>query len=462
MGAIGRALKNKMNEVKVYAAMPGNKGRYDGDFRHDITELDGMDNLQSPTGIIKESQETTAKIYGVTSARYLVNGSSSGNLSMIFTYFKEGDTVLVERNCHKSVYNGLILRKLKPIFIYPKLSEEGILMPVMAEDVKREVESAGADSIKGVILTSPTYSGLYSDLTEIYEYTKSKGMALLIDGAHGAHLKGIKGFEDYYSSCDSIVVSAHKTMGCLNQGSILLNNRSDKADALLKYSNVFQTTSPSYIIMESIEKAVEEMEAGAFLDFRRIDKIREGNYKNTHFYKGKAGLVIDPLKLNIVCKDKGPDVYKYLIDKGVYPEMVTKGSVLLMLSPFNTMDDFNYLGEVFGRLDDYLDTLKDSKSMEFDVKPENIVGIYNQELVRGLEMYEAVESLAEYVKIDDSVGRICAEMLIPYPPGVPLVVPGEIINMDVINRIKWYRRNDIDIQGVKSGMVPVLKEIFNG
>lgn len=456
MGALRNALEKKMNEVKVYAAMPGNKGRYDGNFRHDITELDGMDNLQSPTGVIKESQEATAKIYGVSSARYFVNGSSSGNLSMLFAYFKEGDAVLVERNCHKSVYNGLILRKLKPLFIYPRLSSEGILLPVTLDDIKRALDGADAGSVKGIVLTSPTYSGLYSDLKEIYEFAGSMKMVLLIDGAHGAHLKGIKGFESYYSYCDSMVVSAHKTMGCLNQGSILLNNRPDMSETLLKYSNVFQTTSPSYIIMESIEKAVEEMESGSFLDAGLVDRIRDGKYKNIRFFDGGPDMVSDPWKLNLVCENSGPLMYNFLVDMGVYPEMVTKGSVLLMLSPYNSQTDFEYLSNVLEKLDDY----PEGYALERNQDSED--GIYTRELKKGMEIYEAVEKDSEYIELEKATGRICAEMLIPYPPGVPLSVPGEVMDAAVVEKIQWYLANDIEVHGIRSGMIPVLKEIING
>ena len=152
----------------------------------DITEVEPLDNLHCPEGIIKEAQDLLSKTYGVKKAYFMVNGSSGGNLASIFSAFIEGDEVLVERNCHKSIYNGLILRKLKVTYIEPIIDKEnGIFLPPNEENIYKALKKA--DNPKGIILTYPNYFGICYDIENVIKDLKSKGMKVIIDGAHGAH-----------------------------------------------------------------------------------------------------------------------------------------------------------------------------------------------------------------------------------------------------------------------------------
>lgn len=442
MGAINRALNKITDSIKVRGAMPGNKGRYDGSFFHDVTELEGLDNLQHPEGIIEESQNETRDIYNVGSARYLVNGSSSGNLTMIFSYFKEGDRVLVERNCHKSIFSGIILRKLDPVFLYPGKLKDGILYPVTSESIRNELKKDR--SIKGVILTSPSYSGIVSDLEEIYKVTRKYDVPLLVDGAHGAHLKGLKGYDEYYRSCDSMVVSVHKTMNALNQASVLLNNRPDMDRRILEYSDMFQTTSPSYMIMESIELAAEDLKTDIFRKHEITDRIKNRKYSYLKVFHEKE-LRTDPWKINIL--GRGEKIYGKLIEYGIYPEMYNESSVLLMLSPYNTDDELKILEETLIEIDkeDLINKGVHEENHEYP-RP-----------VSAMSMHEAYESETDLKRIEESAGCISSALLVPYPPGIPLLMPGEVIDDKIIEKITGYIKENRMMPGITDGKIETVK-----
>ena len=216
----------------------------------DITEVDPLDNLHCPEGVIKEVQELLAETYGVKKAYFVVNGSTAGNLAEIFDAFNEGDEVLVERNCHKSVYNGLILRKLKVKYIEPVIHEDkGIFLPPTEKEIYKALEECS--NAKGIILTYPNYFGIGYDIFDTLKELKESGLSIIIDGAHGAHYgiseklpKSIVTYADY------VVLSAHKTLPSLTQGSYLLVNNDNNVDFYLK---AFMTTSPSYLIMSSLD-----------------------------------------------------------------------------------------------------------------------------------------------------------------------------------------------------------------
>ena len=249
-------------EKNLILSMPGNKSGI-GFLRDDIgkefvnnmgfldiTEVDPLDNLHCPEGIIKEAQDLLAKTYGSKKAYFVVNGSTAGNLASIFDAFNEGYEVLVERNCHKSIYNGLILRKLKVRYIEPVIHEnKGLFLPPTEKEIYKALE--GCNNPKGIILTYPNYFGIGYKVFDILRKLKEKGLTIIIDGAHGAHY-GISGKlpKSIVKYADYIVLSAHKTLPSLTQGSYLLVNNDNNIDFYLKS---FMTTSPSYLIMSSLD-----------------------------------------------------------------------------------------------------------------------------------------------------------------------------------------------------------------
>ena len=234
----------------------------------DITEVDSLDNLHCPEGVIKEAQELLAKTYGVKKAYFLVNGSSCGNLASIFSAFNEGDEVLVERNCHKSIYNAIILRKLKVVYIDAVIDNNlGIFLPPREEEIFKAFEKA--NNPKGIILTNPNYFGISYKLDETIQRLREKGLKIIIDSAHGAHFGICKELPKSMAKLgDYVVLSAHKTLPSLTQGAFLLVNSDD--DNIDFYIKAFMTTSPSYLIMASLDYARYYLDEYGYDEYERL------------------------------------------------------------------------------------------------------------------------------------------------------------------------------------------------
>lgn len=453
-------------EKNLILSMPGNKSGI-GFLRDDIgkefvnnmgfldiTEVDPLDNLHCPEGVIKEAQELLAKTYGVKKAYFVVNGSTAGNLASIFDAFNEGDEVLVERNCHKSVYNGLILRKLKVRYIEPVIHEDkGLFLPPTEKEIFRAVKEC--ENLKGIILTYPNYFGIGYDVFSTLQELKNMGLTIIIDSAHGAHYgvcealpKSIVRYADY------TVLSAHKTLPSLTQGSYLLVNNDKNVDFYLK---AFMTTSPSYLIMSS-------------LDYSRyyLDNYGENDYKNLISLANKWASKINELnKVSVLTEEDLPIGYSldlsryiltlakeysghklldYLRSEKIQCEMSFAGGVVLILAPFNVEKDFEKIYEALIKLD--LESIKDKIYQNYySIIPKKV-----------LEPYEVFNKEYEYVCISESMGRISKEALIPYPPGIPLVCGGEIISKEAINIIDGYIRNNKTVLGVEGTFIKVIKK----
>jgi arginine/lysine/ornithine decarboxylase len=431
----------------------------------DITEVDNLDNLHCPEGIIKEAQDLLAKTYKAKKAYFLVNGSSSGNLTAIFSAFDEGDEVLIERNCHKSIYNGLILRKLRVKYIEPVIDDEnGVFLPPNKENIYNALRKCS--NPKGIILTYPNYFGITYDIENIILNVKTKGLKVIIDCAHGAHYginerlpKTVSNLGDY------VVLSAHKTLPALTQGAYLLVN--DESMNLEFYLRAFTTTSPSYLIMAS-------------LDYGRyyLDKYGEKDYEKLINLAEKWKEKINKLnKVHILCSEdinkcqinrnqvqeneeyyidlsryvlivpkgySGHKLLEYLKKQKIQGEMSFSRGVVLIMSPFNSEKDFKDLYEAI-----------------LKVEMKNICAPIEAKYFRDipekrLEPYEVFGRRGEWCEIEKSEGFIAKEAIIPYPPGIPLVCPGEIISLNSINIIKDYVNNKKSILGVENNMVQVV------
>lgn len=431
----------------------------------DITEVDPLDNLHCPEGVIKEAQELLAKTYNAKKAYFLVNGSSSGNLAAIFSAFNEGDEILVERNCHKSIYNGLILRKLKVKYIEPIIdNENGVFLPPNRENIYKALSCC--KNVKGIILTYPNYFGITYDIEEIILDLKKKGLKTIIDCAHGAHFGINKRLPKSVSSLgDYVVLSAHKTLPALTQGSYLLVN--EENSMLEFYLKAFMTTSPSYLIMGSLDYARYYLDNYGDKDYENlIDRAEIWKEKMESTCKVH---ILNKFDLNKQYKDKRnnkfeqydidlsryvlilPEGYSghkfldYLRSKKIQAEMSFSRGVVLILSPINTDDDF----------------YKIYKAM-LDLNMENIVGdsgskYYNTIPEKKFEPYEVFSLGSELCEVDKCKNKIAKESIIPYPPGIPLICPGEIISEEAIGIIKDYIVNKRSIIGVENNEISVVK-----
>lgn len=455
---LDEVLKYKKEENLIFS-MPGNKcgkvflkdniGKEFVDTMGylDITEVDPLDNLHAPEGIILEAQQLLAKTYGVKKAYFMVNGSTGGNLCSIFTAFNEGDEVLVERNCHKSIYNGLILRKLKVKYIEPLINEKlGIFLPPDKKNIYDAIEQC--ENLKGIILTYPSYFGITYDIEEVLLDLKKRGLKIVVDSAHGAHFiannklpKAIYGIPDY------VVLSAHKTLPALTQGSYLLSNIDDNDVEF--YLNTFMTTSPSYLIMSSLDYARYYLDKYGYDEYERLINKAE-KYRSIINSLNKVHIIskedlaedydIDKSRYIVTVSKEysGHKLLEYLREQGIQCEMSFASGVVLLLSPINDDDDFKKLLKSFENLQ-----LK-------DIRQDNYSKYYSFIPKKVLEPYEVFKKECKYIKINEADKNIACEAIIPYPPGIPLLCPGEVITKEAIDIIDDYISNNRSVIGIKN------------
>lgn len=453
-------------EKNVAFSMPGNKAgeAFKRDIigknfmqtlgRLDITEVDPLDNLHSPEGVIKEAQEKLKKLYRCKKAYFIVNGSTGGILSSMFSAFEEGDEVLVERNCHRAVYNGLVLRKLKVTYIEPVICEDGYFLPPDKNNIYKALKKT--KNPKGIILTYPNYFGISYDIKEIVLDMKERGLKVIIDEAHGAHY----GITDKLpismaSYGDYVISSAHKTLPALTGGSFLfVNDENEKSEFFI---SAFMTTSPSYLIMASLDYARYYLEKYGKEDYDKLIEI-SNCYKNKINNLGKVKIVdnedlphsyeIDKSRYLIVLPKgySGHKLLDYLREENIQAEMSFSSGVVLLLSYCNCEEGLSKLYDVINNLD--IEKIRDVKeSISFRK------GIPNKKL----EPWEVFNFEDELCLLEEGEGRIVKEAIVPYPPGIPIISCGEVLTKELINDINSYLISGNTVLGIKNKKIKVIK-----
>lgn len=456
-------------ENNISLSMPGHKAGlgfretaigqelYESFIKCDITEVDGVDNLHLPEGIIREAQELLREYYKSKKAYFLVNGSTSGNLAMVFASFNEGDKVLVERNCHRSIFNAIILRKLRPIYIKNKIHPK--YDAPMSIDVEHLLHAINLNSdAKGIIITYPNYYGICTELELIIKECKKNNIKVLVDSAHGAHF-GVH--EDLPKSAvllgaDLVVMSAHKTLASLNQGSFLHVNDESLIEKVDFYVSAFLSTSPSYMIMCSMDYSryyLQEKGVQAYTSLlSRSEKYRRliNKIPHVHILDNTDMQNID-LTRYVISIEKGysaESVYKYLKDKKIQPEMCDGRNIVLIFSPFNKEEDFYIIYKAMKSC-----PIEDMKEEYNEIMINKIPSII-------LEPYEVMEKKKVWIKLKDSIGKICAGAVVPYPPGIPLITLGEKVEENLVNVIEYYLKKGNTVLGVKDNKILVLEDEY--
>lgn len=454
----------KYREEDIYPMhMPGHKRNLElmdmvNPYSIDITEIDGFDNLHDAEEILFDNMEEAAQLYHAEHTHYLVNGSTSGLLVSIAACTKKGDTVLVARNCHKAVYHAIFLNELVPIYLYPEVDDDyGIHKGITPEQVKKELEEN--PDIKMVLLTSPTYEGIVSDIREIASVVHSYNIPLIVDEAHGAHLGFSKDFPENSVTCgaDLVIHSVHKTLPAFTQTALLHSNGSlVDYDRIKMYLQIYQTSSPSYVLMSGISNCIRIIkEQGRQLFEEYYQNLREfyqacNKLKHLEVYQPiklqeeKRPFAFDPSKILIFTHHSsinGIELYEMLLNRyRIQCEMVSKNYVLAMTSLADTKEGFNRLLAALLDID---------RNISRENKQEQTTLFYVTDLRLALTPYEAYNLRKESIIIDESIGNIAAEYIYLYPPGIPLVVPGEEITKEIISRIKEYKKAGLHIKGMK-------------
>lgn len=460
-------LLNYANNIYPFH-MPGHKlGRISpikdiNVYNIDVTEVEGTDNLHQPTGIIKEAQDRAKQLYNTRETFFLVNGSSSGILSAISACCKQDGEVLIARNSHKSISHAVLLNRLNPIYLYPEyIDKYNLLGGINPNNVLSALENN--PDISCVVITSPTFEGFTSDIRKIAEIVHSYGKLLIVDEAHGAHFPFHNMFPESALNCDADVViqSVHKTLPSLTQTALLhVNSKRVDVNKIKEYLAVFQTTSPSYILMSSIDECMRWIEADgetAFAELARNIHIFRDRFRELVDFKVLGREVvnqyhikdIDLSKLVIVGNNKyikGKDIDKELRNTfNIQMEMATSGSLVAITTVADNTQGFDNLFKAFQGIDGKNNYINNEK---FDIINETI---------KVISPYSANQSGKEEVKLGDSVGRICGQYITLYPPGIPILTPGEMVTQKVVKLITSYLNNDLTVMGIDGKKISVVK-----
>ena len=413
-------------------------------FKYDFSEIDGLDNLQNPEGIILESQRWASEVYGSGHSYYLVNGSSSGILALMLSTAGAREKVLIARNAHKSVINALVLTGAEPVWIDTEwLDEWNIPACVSVENIKKAFDKN--PDIKAIWLTNPTYEGVVTDISPIAKFCREKGILLIVDEAHGA----LWNFSDKLpmtaikQGADASVQSLHKTAFSLNQGAILHLNKNSKIDPvkIQQCLNVVNTTSPSFLILASIEGSIEYLNSNP--GRKKLNYLLENSNKfrkrlsalgEISFLEEINDLQIDRTKLFFGIKNvSGHILGDYLLEKfNIEVEMDNNKGVLALTGIGTERNKFKKLFDAVIKSTKLLEKMP-VKNISFPfIKPEMI---YNPR--------EAFYKKFVKVSLKDSAGKISKQTIVPYPPGIPVLIAGELIKQQHLDLIR--DRDEIEI-----------------
>ncbi len=441
--------------------MPGHKGSHlyrrfgyhdflDRIMDYDITEIAGADNLFQTEGIIKGVQDHYARLYHCKKSYLLINGSSGGNIAAILASVSKGKQLIMARNCHKSVFNALTLGGIRPVYAYPEMIEEfgisGAVSPVEIEHLIKENPDADA-----VMITSPNYYGVCSDIKSIAEIAHQHGKVLIVDEAHGAHLH----FSDalppsaIQSGADLVINSTHKTLASFTQSAALHYN-TDLVDQYLLEDKLqcIQSTSPSYILMTSMDISAD------ILEKHRHELMEEWVQNLNAFYDRIAKIPgiqtmgkmqgLDWTKINLsmgALGITGARLDKILFeDYNVYIELFTGDWIMAMSGIGNTKNDYDRLANA---LEDISRKTRESglEIQRTEHKADSLIP------PKQAIMFD-IPAAKKRVKLADSEGMICGSSIIPYPPGIPLICPGERIEADAIAYVQAMRDMGEKVIGV--------------
>ena len=477
-------LKNYSDSDYYAFHMPGHKRNLDlmdgtSPYRIDITEIDGFDDLHHAEGLLKEAQERAAKVYHASETHFLINGSTAGILSAILGTTEKGDSILVARNCHKSVYHAIYLNELDPVYLYPKFDTElGLSTEIDAEDVQKALEEH--PKIRAVMIVSPTYDGVVSDIEKIAEIIHEAGCLLIVDEAHGAHF----GFDPYFPEsanmygADLVINSLHKTLPALTQTALLhVNGERVNRRKVKRYLDMLQTSSPSYILMASIDACIHLLEetqlqkCSIFKEYAaHIDTLREElkKLKYLKIIRTENTDRYDRSKFVISVKHapmSSHELYERLLrDYHLQMEMLAGTYVLAMTTVGDTQEGLDRLRDALLAIDAEIGAKLKSGSGQ-EQKPMQMTDT-DLPLSGRQPSLEKVWTIAEAVKcrdvvpsrkgkietcgFADSAGHISLEYAYLYPPGSPLIVPGERITQEAVEILCWYQEHDFSIEGLQS------------
>lgn len=438
-------------------------------YKLDANAPRGLDNLNRPTGVIKEAAELMADAFGAEKAYFLTGGTTMGILAMIMSVCGAKEKIILPRNVHKSAINALILSGAVPIFVKPYLDQElGIANHMDYQEVEKAIlEHPDA---KAVFVINPTYFGVASDLKGIVELAHAKDMLVLVDEAHGSHLpfSSLLPQSSMEAGADMSSCSLHKTVGSLTQSSILIT-QGPRVDHIRLRStiNMIQSTSPSSLLLASLDVArkmfyfegptqIPKLIEMAHQTRERINQINGLKAMETSYFLRHKAFDYDETKIIVKVSELGLtgfDVYKALFDEyNVQLELAETHLILAVLSIGTKQKDLDRLVEALQHLSD--------KYVPMQLSPlqPKIKYVYPEAYTRPREAYHAPK---KYVQINQAVDEIAAESIMIYPPGIPIVIPGEIISQDILDDLDFYQKQgSIILSDTEGGFIKIIDKEY--
>ncbi len=405
-------------------------------FSCDYSELDGFDNLSNPTGIIKTAQDKAAEIYGAKSTFFLVNGTTSGIIASMLALLSRGDKVLIARNCHKSIYNGLVLTGALPLWIMPQYNEEWGIYETIKLDTLEEIFVRNKD-IKVFIMTNPTYEGVMSDVYRISDVCKKYGVLLIIDEAHGALWNFYKaiGTPALMQGADIVIQSLHKTAGALNPSALLHINKNSqiKPQKIQQALNLITTTSPSYPLLINTEACISYLNSTK--GRRKVYELLKNTSRLIRAIKTLPNMQVyaynnDITKILVkITNVTGFEFSDILFDKyNIECELANEKSVLFLTG----------VGTDKAKL-------KKLEKALFSIAADNIKIIPENETKKS---FSVIDPRVRYtpasvwgkpckeIELKYAIARVSMELIADYPPGIPVLLPGEVIKKEHIEYLK--------------------------
>lgn len=432
--------------------MPGHKGNYtffENDISfYDLTEYSIYDNLQNPKTFIKNSIDRISRLYKSETSFILTNGSTVGILaSMLYASYIGGE-ILSCRASHKSFFNGLTITGQKATYYSKIIDENGFFCNINMEEIKNILDTN--KNIKSLFITSPTYEGVHFDIKSLSALCKERDVLLIVDEAHGAHFPFSDKFLDSsVPYADIVINSLHKTMPSLTQCA-LLHTKDMHKDKLLQYINMLQTSSPSYVFLYSIDKLMEDIENN-ILDFDAyasyvIDFRKKLSSLRNIFLLDSENTDITRITL-FSYKASGKDINDFLEQHNIFPEMHISNYVVLISTVCDRPEDFDTLLYILREYDKFLDD-KSLKKVYNNFPEVTPLFKYTFKEVDTMPFYKAT--------LKECIGKVSKGFIIPYPPGIPLVLSGEIITETIVKTIEDMLLEDIEIFGMKDNYIEVI------
>lgn len=428
----------------------------------DVNSMKPLDNLGHPVSVIKEAEELAAAAFGADHAFFMVNGTTSAVQAMIMSVCKQGDEIIMPRNVHLSAINALIISGAIPVYVNPGVNKRlGIPLGMSVLDVKNAIKAH--PQAKAIFINNPTYYGICSDLKSITELAHQHNIAVLVDEAHGTHFYFGENMpiNAMAAGADMAAVSMHKTGGSLTQSSFLLKNDRLSTGHVRQMINLTQTTSGSYLLLSSLDISRRNLALDGKAIFRRVSALAhyaraeinkiEGYYAfGPELINGDSVFDFDHTKLSVYTRDiglAGIEVYDILRDDyGIQIELGDIGNILAVIS----------VGDRELALERLVSAMAEIKRLYMKDK----AGMFDHEYINPEVVFapqKAFYSNQHSVPIEESTGYICGEFVMCYPPGIPILAPGERITKEIIDYIKYAKERGCFLTGTEDMAIEKIK-----